>query len=201
MQEQNISSQESIAIISSMINKAKNQFSENGHLYLIWGWAVFTCSILQFVLLNIVQYDKHYIVWFSMWLVAIYQVIYLRREKRQKKIKTYTGEIIGFVWLAFFILMCLFGFLFSRLADAGTYYSFIDPAFLVLYGMPTFLSGVILKFRALVIGGIACWALSIVATFIVPEYHLLLLPVAMLIAWIIPGYMLRKKYKLETSGV
>ena len=54
MQEENISGKESLAIIESMINKAKNQFSENGHLYLLWGWAVFVCSIAQFILMNYV---------------------------------------------------------------------------------------------------------------------------------------------------
>jgi hypothetical protein len=198
MQEENISGQESFAIIESMINKAKNQFSESGHLYLLWGWAVFICSLSQFILMNFLHYEQHYIVWFSMWLVLIYQIIYLRKERRQKRVRTYTDEIIGFVWIAFFILMLLFGFLFGKLFDPNKYYAFIDPAFLALYGMPTFLSGIILKFRPLILGGICCWLLSILATFISPQYHLLLVALAMIIAWIIPGYMLRKKYKQQT---
>lgn len=198
MQEENISGQESLSIIESMINKAKNQFSENGHLYLLWGWAVFICSIAQFILMNYVHFEQHYIVWFSMWLVLIYQIIYLRKERRQKKVRTYTDEIIGFVWLTFFILMILIAFLFGRFFDPDKYYAFIDPAFLALYGMPTFLSGIILKFRPLIIGGICCWLLSIAATYISPQYHLLLVPLAMIVAWIIPGYMLRKKYKQQT---
>jgi len=199
MQEENISGKEGLAIIESMINKAKNQFSENGHLYLLWGWAVFICSIAQFILMNYVHYEKHYLVWFSMWLVLIYQVIYLKRKRKQQRVRTYTDDIVGFVWVAFFILMVLFGFLFGKILDPEKEYAFIDPAFLALYGMPTFLSGVILKFRPLIIGGICCWLLSIAATFIVPQYHLLLLPAAMIVAWIIPGYMLRKKFKQQTT--
>lgn len=198
MQEENISGQESFAIIESMIKKAKNQFSESGHLYLLWGWAVFICSLAQFILMNFLHFEQHYIVWFSMWLVLIYQIIYLRKVRRQKRVRTYTDEIIGFVWIAFFILMLLFGFLFGKLFDPNKYYAVIDPAFLALYGMPTFLSGIILKFRPLILGGICCWLLSILATFISPQYHLLLLPLAMIIAWITPGYMLRKKYKQQT---
>lgn len=192
--EENFSSADSLLIIESMINKAKNQFSENGHLYLLWGWAVLICSVLEFILLNYLHYEKHYIVWFSTWLIVIYQFIYLRRKKKQQRVRTYTDEIVGFVWIVFFILMILFGFFVSKLAD-DHYYTFINPVFLALYGMPTFLSGIILRFRPLIIGGISCWVLSVIATFISPQYHLLLLPVAMIVAWIIPGYMLRKKFK------
>lgn len=192
--EENFSSADSLLIIESMINKAKNQFSENGHLYLLWGWAVLICSVLEFILLNYLHYEKHYIVWFSTWLIVIYQFIYLRRKKKQQRVRTYTDEIVGFVWIVFFILMILFGFFVSKLAD-DHYYTFINPVFLALYGMPTFLSGIILRFRPLIIGGISCWVLSVIATFISPQYHLLLLPVAMIIAWIIPGYMLRKKFR------
>src|SRR5215212_1704024 len=193
MQQENLPGKESLVLIESMINKAKNQFSENGHLYLLWGWAVFICSIAQFILLNWLHYEKHYLVWMSMWLILIYQFIYLRKKRRHQRVRTYTDEIIGFVWLVFFILMCLFGFLYGKIFDPAKDYPFIYPAFLVLYGMPTFLSGVILKFRPLILGGISCWVLSVIATFISPENHLLMLPLAMIIAWIIPGYLLRKK--------
>jgi hypothetical protein len=124
-----------------------------------------------------------------------YQVYYLRKKRSGQRVRTYTDEIIGYIWLSFFILMCLFGFLYARTFDAAEQSLFIYPAFLVLYGMPTFLSGIILKFRPLIIGGIFCWILSVGACFISSEYHLLTLPAAMLVAWIIPGYLLRKKFK------
>jgi hypothetical protein len=75
------------------------------------------------------------------------------------------------------------------------YYKLIDPLFLVIYGMPTFLSGIILRFKPLVWGGIGCWVLSILCTVIPVEYNLLLVSAAMVIAWIIPGYLLRQKFK------
>ncbi|HEY0680320.1 MAG TPA: hypothetical protein VGD17_18685 [Chitinophagaceae bacterium] len=190
------SPQQSLAVIQSMIDTARNKFSENGHLYLLWGWVVFFCSIAQFVLLNYFRWPYHYLVWMLTWLAVIYQTIYLVRNKRKAKVRTYADSIIGYVWMAFVVLMFLFGFLFGR--ELGeSYYRLINPGFLALYGMPTFLSGIILKFRPLVIGGIGCWVLSIVATYIPYEYQLLLLSIAMIIAWIIPGYLLRSKYKRE----
>jgi hypothetical protein len=73
----------------------------------------------------------------------------------------------------------------------------INACVLVMYGMPTFLSGVILRFKPLRIGGIACWLLAIAAMFTDYQYQLLLLALAVIAAWIIPGFILRAKFKKE----
>lgn len=185
---------EGLELIQSMINRAKDKFSENGHLYLLWGWVVFICSVTQFVLLNYTSFEYHYMVWMVCWLVVIYQVFYLAKRKKQTQVRTYTDDIIGYVWLAFAVSMFLLGFLFGRILGEE-YYKMVSPGFLVLYGIPTFLSGIILRFKPLVIGGIACWILSVITVFVPGQFQMLSLSAAMLIAWIIPGYMLRAKYK------
>lgn len=198
MQEKQFSPEQSLQVIQSMIEKAKNQFSENGHLYLLWGWLVFVCSIAQFILLKIVQYEKHYYVWMACWLAVIYQGFYLRKQHRKQKLRTYADKMIGFIWLSFFILLMLVGVTFGKTGEAN-YYKLISPVFLALYGVPTFLSGTILNFRPLIIGGIGCWVLSVLAHFIGYDYQLLLLAAAMIIAWIIPGYILRSKYQHQNN--
>ena len=192
--EDKFSPEQSLHLIGTMINKAKGRFSENGHLYLLWGWAVFLCSIAEFILINYTRFEHHYLVWLTMWLVAIYQVFYLRSKKRKERVKAYTDEIIGAVWITFVVLMFLFGFLFGQLMGEE-YYRFINPGFLVLYGMPTVLSGTILRFRPLIVGGIICWVFSIFSTMIDYDYQLLLLAAAVVSAWIIPGYLLKIRYK------
>lgn len=196
--ESGFSQVQGLELIQSMINKARNRFSENGHLYLLWGWTVFVCSVAQFILLHFFQYPHHYMVWVLTWIIVIYQIFYLNRRKKNAKVKTYTDDILGFVWITFVILMFLFGFLFGQILGES-YYKLMNPGFLALYGMPTFLSGIILKARPLVIGGICCWVLSIISTFIPYEYQLLLLSLAVIIAWIIPGYVLQARFKKENA--
>jgi uncharacterized membrane protein len=196
MAEENFSPEQSLQVIQSMIEKAKNQFSENGHLYLLWGWVVFVCSVAQFVLLKIVHYEKHYYVWMLCWLAVVYQIFYLRKQHRQQKVRNYADTMAGFIWISFFILMMLIGVSLGRIGEAN-YYKLISPVFLAMYGVPTFLCGILLRFRPLVIGGIGCWALSVLAQFIPYDYQLLLLSAAMVIAWIIPGYILRSNYQKQ----
>jgi hypothetical protein len=95
--------------------------------------------------------------------------------------------------------MFLFGFLFS-IALGKQYYQYMNVGFLALYGMPTFLSGITLRFKPLIYGGIACWLLSIIACFTPYQFHLLLLGLAVIIAWIVPGYILKARFKKINAG-
>ncbi len=192
--ETGLSHLEGLEIIQSMINRAKDKFSENGFLYLLWGWIVFSCSIIHFVLMNYTEVKKPELVWTTCWLVVIVQSFYLAKKKKKQQVRTYTDDIVGYVWLAFVVSMFLMGFLFGAVLG-DEYYRMVSPGFLVLYGIPTFLSGIILRFKPLIIGGISCWLLSVLVIFVDFSYQMLFLSAAMLIAWIIPGYMLRSKYK------
>jgi len=120
-------------------------------------------------------------------------VFYLRKKKSHRKVKMYTGEIIGFVWLVFLIMYAILVFVLSYSNAAAA----IIPAILVMYGMPTFLSGIILKFNPLKIGGICCWLLALSSPFVTSEFQLLLIGAAVIAAWIIPGYLLKQKFKKE----
>jgi len=191
--------EEGLEIIQAMINKAKHQFGDNGHLYLMWGWVVLFCSLTQFVMLTYVNTNYHYAIWFLTWPAALYQAIYLYRRRKKKRVKTYTDDILANVWLVFVILMFLFGYMFGTIMGKD-YYLFINPGFLALYGMPTFLSGIILKFRPLIIGGVCCWLLAMLSALSTPTYHLLFQAAGVIIAWIIPGYMMRSRFKKQQSA-
>ena len=188
-----MSEKESLQLITSMINKAKNRVTETGTLYLLWGWLILICCLVQFIALHFFNNENAYYVWFSTWLLLIYQIFYLGKKRKSRKVRTYTGEINAFVWLVFFICLMLtvfIGIQFKR-------YEMIDPLLLVLYGMPTFLSGIILKFKPLVIGGISCWLLAVVSVFLPTEYQLLCIAGAVIFAWIVPGYLLKANFKKE----
>lgn len=192
--EENFNPQQSLELIESMINRAKDKFAEDGFSYLLWGWAVFACSITEFILLYFFQYPYHYMIWMVCWMVLLYQIFFLRKRNKERKVKTYTAYIVGYIWITFSVLLFLLFFLLGKLTS-GSYTAFINPIILALYGMPVFLSGIILRFKPLISGGIGCWLLCIASTFITNyDYQYLLIALAMLIAWIIPGYLLKIRF-------
>jgi len=191
MEQTQFSPKDSLQLIESMINKAQNRFTENGHLYLLWGWVILACSIAHFILDYWQLYDKPYLVWFATWGAFIYQMIYLAKVKRKAGVKTYTDELINYVWLVFVAMMVLVEFILAKSGNWQLTYS----AFLILYGMPTFLSGAIIRFSPLRYGAFTCWLLAIASMFVDFHFHVLLLSLGVISAWIIPGYLLRLRSK------
>lgn len=185
-----INEQESFALIQSMISKAKNNYSESGTLYIVWGFAVLICSLTHFVLAYFFDYANAYYIWFATWGVLAYQVYYLSNKKKKAKVRTYTDEIIGYVWLCF--IACFFIMIFILMYTRN--FDIILTAILVMYGIPSFLSGAILKIDLLMVGGVVCWVLAILSLFVPVEFHLLFISAAITIAWILPGWYMRKKY-------
>ncbi|MBS1754998.1 MAG: hypothetical protein KF741_01210 [Ferruginibacter sp.] len=194
-QNENLSPNDSMQLINSMINQAKNNFSENGFLYLVWGWLIFTCSICHFIFLKLDLFKQPEIVWASCWLAVIFQIIYLSRQKKKEKVKTYSENIVNYIWISFGICMFIVVIIMSKTNN----WPMMNSIILMLYGTPTFLSGIGMQFKPLVIGGIICWCLAILSVFIPPVYVLLLLAASVLAAWIVPGYLLSSKYKLQNK--
>ena len=195
MKESSLTGEQSLEVIQSMILKAKNQFGENGQLYLLWGWVVLFCSLGHFVLDRVFHYPRPYLIWMTTWLAVGYMFYYLQKENKRRKVKTYTEELIGFVWIAFVVLMVLGAVIVRKIPEFYLYnYQFV----LLFYGIPTFLSGSILKFRPLIYGGIFCWALAFASSFVDFHYHPLMVSLAVIAAWIVPGYILKKRF-LQTN--
>ena len=111
------------------------------------------------------------------------------------QVRTYTGDILAYVWLVFGIATLLMVFILG----SNHQYALINPVLLVSYGVPTFTSGIILRFRSLMWGGMACWILAVVSSMVLNDFQLVIIALAVLIAWIIPGYQLRNKFKQSNS--
>lgn len=195
MENEKLEPQQSLQIIENMIKRAKNSVSENGHLYLLWGWVIFACSLLHFIGIQFTNWSRPEIVWMLTLAAVVYQFIYLARTARKKVVNSYADDVLSAVWLVFVGCGLLTGFVTGRNGNWEIMY----PLILMLYGMPTILSGIILRFKPLIVGGFVCWALSIAASFVPLLYNLLFIAVAVVAAWIIPGYLLRSKHKFEHS--
>ena len=193
--DQYLSEKESLDLIATMIHRARDRFSENGMLYIMWGWLVLICSLVHFVSLYFFDFHQAYFIWLGTWVALVFQVVYLRRKRKKRKFTNYSDAIRGSVWLVFGICTVLLVFILIRVRS---FYA-INPLILVMYGMPTFLSGIILRLKSLQVGAICCWILSIPAIFVAYEFQLLMIAAAVVVAWLLPGYQLKSKYKSQYS--
>jgi hypothetical protein len=190
--ENNFSPQQSLDLIQEMISKTKANLGENSIYFLLWGWVTFLAIIGQFFLKVVLGNEHHYLVWLLTIPTAIMTIIYSARRHNKYKVKTYIGESMSYLWtgigISFFILSMIISNSSGGWANAW-------PFFILMYGLGTFVSGMILKFRPLVIGGVISWVLSLVSVFVAFDYQLLLAAAAILSSYIIPGHLLRSNNK------
>jgi hypothetical protein len=192
MQNKNeLSPQESLLLIQSMIDKSKHSFSDNSFYFLFWGWLVFFACITQFVLKVWLHFPYHFIVWWTMPIGGIITAIYGNRQAKKEKVKTYVGEAMDYVWAAIafaFIVLVIINMTGGYWENAFTYY-------ILLYAIGTYVTGKFIKFKPLVIGGGINFVLAIICSKLLFDYQLLMGATAILISYIIPGHLLRKQYK------
>jgi hypothetical protein len=108
---------------------------------------------------------------------------------RKERVHTYANMLYMWTWIGFMISATVL-----FIVQAGDMQN-VTPYILLLAGFPTFLSGFIIKFKPLIFGGICFWVVALLVHFAGSELAPLGTPVAMLIGYLIPGYMLKKQRK------
>lgn len=194
MEQDNFSPEQSLQLIRTMIDKTRGDMSDNSFYFLVWGWLTFVACIGQFILKHIIKFDQHYQVWWLMMVGMVLSIWYSVKEKKRQKAKTYIGESMKWLWIGMGICFFVLSMIFSKL---GWEFS-VFPFFIMLYGLGTFVSGSILQFKPLIVGGILAWAIAIGAAFVEYDYQLLLTAAAILFSYIIPAYLLRQRNKFST---
>jgi hypothetical protein len=185
--EKMMTGEESLKIITEMINKTKVNIRHGSFHLLFWGWLLILCSLGDWLLVKFTDYPHHYYVWFLVVPGAFVSMIYGFVNGRKAKVQTYADGLYMWTWIGFLITAVV---LFIVQSDNMQY---ITPFILLLAGFPTFLTGFIIKFKPLVFGGIWFWTVALLVHFAGPSYAALGTAIAVLIGYLIPGYMLKNK--------
>jgi hypothetical protein len=188
MEEENLSPRDSLLVIQSMIDKTKAELSDNSIYFLVWGWIVFVACLLQYFLLVIIKTPRHYYAWLIVIPGILFSIIYSIRYKPKRKVKTYVSDSMGWLWTGMSISFMALCFILSSI---GWEHAF--PIYILFYATGTFISGGILRFRPLQVGGIICWVLAVAATFVNYQNQILFSAAAILASYLVPGYMLKNK--------
>ncbi len=184
--ETELTSTESLEIITRMIHQTKGNAKEGSFYFLFWGWITVIASLGHFYLDYFTEIQHPYMVWLigiPGWIISM---IYGYKQSGKKKVRSYSDGLIMWTWLSFLfsILIVIF---------AGSYLNFHITALILLFsGMATFITGLIIRFNPLVIGGSSFWIFSPIAIYLGITYAPLVMAVAVTVGYLIPGYLLRK---------
>lgn len=192
MEDKEINAQESLALINNMINSAKNKLADDGFFIIFWGWIVTVSAMFHYITLKM---DLEWGGW--VWAIlmpagGIFSAVYGYKQGRSKKVKTHIDVYLGYLWGGFIIGMFIaMGFMFVH-GIKPTYFFLM-----ILYGIATFISGGILNFKPLIIGSLFAFLCAGISVFLNEVDQLLIISIALLCSYIIPGHLLRAKYKSQ----
>ncbi|HQW84752.1 MAG TPA: hypothetical protein PK987_09835 [Ferruginibacter sp.] len=193
MNEVKLTESESLQLITEMIGKAKNAYHSNGTSAILWGFIIFFCSIFDFLQMHL-KFDIGFNIWWLMFVALAPQFFMMLKNGNKKNFVSYEEKTMSFVWWAFAasVVMLMFFNNFYRPSHS-------ESLFLLLFGIPTFITGGMFRFKPMIIGGIICWSLFFISLYTGLKINLLLMALAALSAWLIPGIILRKKYIREAQ--
>ncbi len=214
-QDKPLSGEESLQLITTMINKAKESYYDTGVSAIMWGAVIAFCSLEKLAEIQF-NYRLPIDIYVLTFVAVIPQVFLSIREGRQRKVKSFDDTYMDYIWMGFGI--CIFltilisnviqgnlNPLIERYNDLAkgradwTEYKFgeyLMPLYLMLYGLPTFITGAACKFKPMLWGGLFCWASCVAALFTPIKIDLLLMALSAILAWFIPGLLMQKEYRI-----
>lgn len=185
--EKLMTGEESLRIITNMINKTKVNISQGSFHLLFWGWLIFLCSLSDFLLMRFTGFAHSYYVWFLVIPGIFVSMIYGYVKGIKATVHTYAERVYMWTWVGFLAaFIALFIIQSKSLESVGKY-------ILLLAGFATFVSGIVIRFRPLVIGGISFWIIAVAASFAGPSIAPLGMPLAVITGYLVPGYLLKNR--------
>jgi hypothetical protein len=186
-EEKVMSGEESLRVITEMINKTRVSITQSSFHLLFWGWLIFVCSLSEFLLWKLTSWTNVWYVWLFVIPGVFVSLIYGFVKGKRERVFTYGTAIYVWAWLAFLGSSIVFFIVYPIETES------ISKYMLLLGAMPLFISGVVLRFRPLMWGAVTFWVLALVAHFGGETVSGLAMPVAMVVGYLIPGYLLRKR--------
>ena len=192
--EKTLTPEESLRIIQKSISNSRRNMREGSFYYLLWGWALILASLANYFLIRklilLERYDeimlKSLLAW-GVFIIAamILQFVYQSRSGKRERVVTHLDRYITIVWVTAGLLMGLMAFLSLKLDAYPT------PFILGVTAMATAVSGLMLRFRPLVIGAVIFLSAAVLASYLRGTDQLLVFAVAVALGYLLPGYLIR----------
>ncbi|MEB2774868.1 hypothetical protein SYJ56_06090 [Algoriphagus sp. D3-2-R+10] len=187
--EKELTSKESLAIITDMIAKAKKEAAGDGSFHLLlWGWVISICS-LGFYALEKANYEHPYYIWVLVLPAIFFGFFWSYNKKSTAKIRTHLDQVLNQVWLAVFIgIIIILGFM----PVLGFNH---NPVILILAAIGMFATGSLIRVSMVKFGALVLAISSIIAFQVPVSDQYLVAGIAMVLGYLVPGYYLKKTYR------
>jgi hypothetical protein len=196
--EDYIDEKQSLRVIREMIQVSHKSIRNDGILFIVWGWI----SFINYFFLSYlpgVYITTHQIMEIVRTLSVLLPLLGLAYTlyyilKQRKKVQTYIGISIRYVWFSLFISMVMINLILFNI-NHSINFELQHPIFMVLIAFAITVTGGILRYKMIIIGGIIFGILAVIASHLKLQEQLLVEAIAWAIAFIIPGHILYSQRK------
>lgn len=206
MEEREITSKESVAIINEMIQRSNtHQILGDGNIILLWGYLTVGVAALIWALLAATHHPAMNWLWNLIWIIGGIATPSMARKRRDKAgVTTYADKICDSVWAivgysAIMLTFTCLGFLLFGGKDAWSAMLMLP---LLIVGIAEIVQGIVIQERALVLGGgigllagiftLCCLTAGVV---LYAHWYMPVFIIAFGLMMIVPGHILNHKSK------
>jgi len=191
-QESNFTEQDAIELIEHTIRSARQNVSENGFIFLLWGWMILLGYSLSYTFITMEATGGIGYSWLAIGIVGfVASFIYYAKKEKTSRIKNQVEKYFTYIWSGVGLGATVF-YTYMIIAQE---WELITPFILSMAGIGTFISGRVMKVSALVLGGISFLVGAGVALCFQNEWQFLIGAICIITGYLIPGYVLKKRYK------
>jgi hypothetical protein len=190
--EKMMTAEESLQLIGQTIANYKRNYKEESFYFLLWGWITVLASISQFAIIKVLLIYKYFhlinTLSFINWGLYLFVGIFLQYRHRHNSVSAVSSHLAKFISILWRVngLAILFSLFISYKLK-----TFPVPLILLIIGISTLTNGMIIKFRPLIYGGISLFIFCALSSFFPDENQLLIYSCAIVLGYIIPGYLLK----------
>ncbi len=182
-------SAQQLDLITRMIEEARGNVKRGGFFFLFWGWVIFFAELGHYGIANFTDYNHPYIVWLITIPAFIYSMIKGYQMGKNAQVTTHIDKIQMWLWYSFAVSVFLLVFFGYKIGWN------LNPVIMLMAGAATFMSGIIIRFKPLLWGGIAFWLFAIACYLADVNTSYLFGAAGIFCGYLIPGYLLKRSTK------
>ena len=183
---------QSLQVIQEMIQLSQRKIKNNGILLIVWGYAASLPALIRYFkeilfLPNRVMFVLKFVDPGLPLLALAFTIYYIYNER--KKVTTYIGASLRSIWISLFGCMVLTNLILANVTHEVNF-TLQHPLFMVLTAFAILVTGVILRYKLIILGGIVFGILAYIASFLILKDQMLLDGIGWFLALAIPGHLM-----------
>lgn len=164
-----------------------------GKLFPLWGWLTAIVYSLEFLLWQLLHQEWCLWLWVLIPVIGVsLMILFIRKDRDRTHMRTRESRLVLDYWIFAACVFCLGGFLFGF---TGVYEVVENPLMALLVGVGAFITGGAMRFRPMVVGGLAGATIGVCSFALQGElwvWQMLAIVASAVAALIVPGHLYQK---------